>query len=165
MITHNLFLALPDAAIFLDISLSRLQQIIQNQYKTLTLQQIDAIGRHLSGQVPGNEEQKIVCLMTPPCGWRKSFAAAAKPAKLPVAMLDQAEFYMTEAPFLSSVIEILHWLNQSGFYKRESIHVMAQNLSNQGAFRLFTVPKGDKIYRKYYAKLMNPPVLEVTPIC
>lgn len=160
MITHNIFLPLSDAAIFLDVSLPRLRKTVPKQYKTLTLQQIDALGRHFQCST-GAEDQRLVCLQAPKLGWRTMFQTAAYPAEIPGDFLDRMEFYITEAPFLSSIIEILHWLNQSGFYKERSIHAMAAALSKLGAFKLYVIQKGDKIYRRYYSRLMNPPLLEI----
>lgn len=160
MITHNIALDLPNIAILLDVPLLKLRKTVPAQYAQLTLQQIDVVGKHLKCTPARAEEQKIVCLETPGQGWRKVFVWAAKPSKIPSILLDQIEFYMDEAPFLSSIIEVLHWLNQQGFYKQESIHRLAGRLSQLGIFKFFVIPKGDKRYRKYYGRLMNPPILE-----
>jgi hypothetical protein len=153
MLIDYIFLDPKAAAVYLGFTAKELR--VHFKESPIQLSQLAKVQTQWIG-----DDTSLICLKTPEKGgFSLALRVAALPAVLKPEILDEAINYLTLAPFMISVIDILHFLNEHQLSREKSIFEVARSLSDQKFFQLYKVDKTSKNYQSLLAQHNNPPIL------
>jgi hypothetical protein len=154
MLSNHIFLSHQAATLYLGVTSKEVRKLFPSS-RPIALSALAKVQIDWGGSA---DDQTILCLKTPAKGYGHALEQATFPIQIRPELLTVANDYLTNAPFLLSVFDILGYLNDHQLHKQMSVSKVAECLSNQGFFEFHVVVKADPNYKPLLAQLNNPSV-------
>lgn len=163
MLLSHISLDRQSAALYLGIPETLLVRHLPEKQK-FNLEELDRLERiHFKDKEwishRWTSEDYVLRLEEPPISFKSALKVAMFPAELDEAVVIRAADFLAKAPFLSSIIDVLYYLNQFTCQDRP-MELAAEALSQWNMIKLEKVPKPDVDFKNLLVIQNHLPFLD-----